>query len=168
MQLQPNWRSYLQLDDEMLTNGMYKTYYNHRIEAFCVLLMTALLRIPQHIIGKHQQGTQVFSKTTSFLLMTLDSQSGQTHNQYRSKQPITNLYTSQLIQKYTITKTKVHGASLHFRTGVRLTMHVAGLFHTLWDEKFFMVFIHGLLGLNACWWIIPQSILLDTTIQSIL
>ena len=101
--------------------------------------------------------------------MTLDSKSGQTHNQYRIKQPITNLYTSLLLQKYTITETKVQGASLYFRTGVRLTMHVTGLSYALWDEEFFMEFtIHGLLGLHACWWIISESILLATTIQSIL
>lgn len=167
-QLQPNWRGYLQLHDEMLTNGMYKTDHNHHIDAFCVLLTTALLWIPQHIIWKHQRGTQVFSKTKSFLLMT-DSKSGQTHNQYRIKQPITNLYTSLLLQKYIITETKVQGASLYFRTGVRLTMHVTGLYYALWDEEFFMEFtIHGLLGLHACWWIISESILLATTIQSIL
>lgn len=92
-QLQPNWRGYLQLHGEMLTKGMYKTDHNHHIDAFCVLLTTALLWIPQHITWKHHRGTQVFSKTKSFLLMT-DSKSGQTHNQYRIKQPITNLYTS--------------------------------------------------------------------------
>lgn len=54
-QLQPNWRGYLQLHDKILTIIII-------LAAFCVLLMTALLWIPRHIIWKHHRGTQVFSK----------------------------------------------------------------------------------------------------------